>query len=171
MGSVRKILCPTDFSELSEYAFQVASALARAYGAWLIVLHVDTSSPHSVEQVSQQPGGHRAQLAALLEGFQVLDPQVYVEHRLESGDPVPAILRVAREAPADLVVMGTHGRTGLRRLLLGSVAERVLRQAPCSVLTVKGPVPEAAPSASGTGWRSAAGRGNEQVVGQQAEVK
>jgi universal stress protein A len=143
MVPVRKILFPTDFSEYSEYAFLVASSLARDYGAWLIVLHVDESSPHSQEQEPRQPGGHRAEVAALLEGFQILDPRVYVERRLECGDPAAEILRLAREASCDLVVMGTHGRTGLRRLLMGSVAERVLRQAPCPVLTVKGPVSKA----------------------------
>ena len=56
------------------------------------------------------------------------------------------ILRIAREIPSDLIVMGTHGRTGLSRLLMGSVAEQVLRQAPCPVLTVKTPFPETSPA-------------------------
>jgi hypothetical protein len=62
------------------------------------------------------------------------------ERRLEEGDAVTEILRVAEEAPADLIVLGTHGRTGLARLLMGSVAEQVVRRAPCPVLTVKAPL-------------------------------
>jgi nucleotide-binding universal stress UspA family protein len=66
-------------------------------------------------------------------------PGVEAERRLEEGDPVEAILRVAEEIGADLIVMGTHGRTGLSRLFMGSVAEQVLRRAPCPVLTLKSP--------------------------------
>jgi nucleotide-binding universal stress UspA family protein len=66
-----------------------------------------------------------------------------MEYHLEAGDPATEILRVAREVPCDLIVLGTHGRTGLTRLVLGSVAEEVLRKAPCSVLTVKAPPPAA----------------------------
>jgi nucleotide-binding universal stress UspA family protein len=64
-----------------------------------------------------------------------------VEHQLAEGDTAREILEVAREHGAGLIVMGTHGRTGLGRLLLGSVAEQVLRQSSCPVLTVKFPVP------------------------------
>ncbi len=72
-------------------------------------------------------------------------PGVQVEHRLEEGDAASEILRVAREGKCDLVVLGTHGRTGLRRLLMGSVAEQVVRQAPCPVVTVKAPSAAAEP--------------------------
>ena len=65
------------------------------------------------------------------------DPQVACEHRLLTGDPAVAIARLAEEEHADLIVMGTHGRTGLTRLLMGSVAEAVVRRAPCPVLTYK----------------------------------
>jgi nucleotide-binding universal stress UspA family protein len=69
-------------------------------------------------------------------------PGVTVGHRLEEGDTVEDILTAAQECGADLIVMGTHGRTGLRRVLMGSVAENVVRRAPCAVLTVRdhGPV-------------------------------
>jgi nucleotide-binding universal stress UspA family protein len=63
-----------------------------------------------------------------------------VEHRLEEGEPAAQILRVAKETKAGLIVMGTHGRTGLERILLGSVAEKVLRKAVCPVLTVRIPI-------------------------------
>jgi nucleotide-binding universal stress UspA family protein len=73
------------------------------------------------------------------------DPKVHVEHRLAEGEPDETILRVARESNCDLIVMGTHGRTGLRRALMGSVAEQVVRLATCPVLTVNSPFPQAAP--------------------------
>src|SRR5439155_22269948 len=73
-------------------------------------------------------------------------PGVLAERRLEEGDEAAQILRVADEAHANLIVMGTHGRTGLSRLLMGSVAEQVLRKATCPVLTVKTPFPVATPA-------------------------
>jgi nucleotide-binding universal stress UspA family protein len=78
------------------------------------------------------------------------DPAVKIEHRLAEGDPAREILRVARETGCDLIVMGTHGWTGLGRLLMGSVAEQVVRKATCPVLTVKTPIPDTAiPAPSG----------------------
>ena len=73
--------------------------------------------------------------------MQAPDAQIVVEHRLEEGNPVAEILRVARETHCDLIVMGTHGRTGLAHLLMGSVAEQVVRKAGCHVLVVKTPFP------------------------------
>jgi nucleotide-binding universal stress UspA family protein len=70
-----------------------------------------------------------------------------VERHVRDGDPSEEILAVARETRSDLIVMGTHGRTGVGRLLMGSVAEQVMRRATCPVLTVKTPVPEVAPAA------------------------
>jgi nucleotide-binding universal stress UspA family protein len=75
----------------------------------------------------------------------VPDPEVQVERRLEQGDAATEIVRVAQETHCDLIVIGTHGRTGLSRVLMGSVAEKVLRQAPCPVLAVKTPFENEAP--------------------------
>src|SRR5262249_33247405 len=75
--------------------------------------------------------------------------EVRVEHRLAEGDAAAEILRVARETNCDLVVMGTHGRKGLGRLLMGSVAEQVVRKAPCPVLTLKTPFEAEPENASG----------------------
>ncbi len=69
------------------------------------------------------------------------DPETRVQHILAEGNPATAILSAARETNCDLIVMGTHGRTALNRLLMGSVAEEVVRKAPCLVLTVNGEVP------------------------------
>jgi nucleotide-binding universal stress UspA family protein len=71
---------------------------------------------------------------------------VRVEHRLGGGEAAAEILRVARESGADLIVMGTQGRTGLSRVLIGSVAEDVLRKAPCQVLTIKQPAAASEPT-------------------------
>jgi nucleotide-binding universal stress UspA family protein len=88
------------------------------------------------------PGGVREAISEQLAGVRAADPTLPVEHRLEVGDPVAEILRVAQESKCDLIVMGTHGRTGLAHLLMGSVAEKVVRKAACPVLVVKTPFPE-----------------------------
>jgi nucleotide-binding universal stress UspA family protein len=141
MLPIRTILHPTDFSDPSQSAFQLACALARDYGARLIVLHViETPLAVAAEGVLIKPTA--TDLSAVRERLERLWPEerrIPVEHRLVEGEVVSQILHVASEAPCDLIVMGTHGRTGLSRLLMGSVAERVLRQAPCLVLAAKAP--------------------------------
>jgi nucleotide-binding universal stress UspA family protein len=142
MTTIRRILHPTDFSERSECAFRVACALARDYGAPLLVLHV--CSPFVIYGSSvavEVTPSHLDACLARLRQMETHDPRVRIEHRLVEGDAGTEILRVARENGCDLIVMGTHGRTGLGRLLMGSVAEEVVRKAPCSVLTVKTPWP------------------------------
>lgn len=145
MLAIRTILHPTDFSAPSAYAFQMACALARDYHARLIVLHVD---PPPVAALGGMPAVpplpeeyDRENLEKQLRRVQPPDPGVRVEHRLVAGEPVAEILRAAQEQSCDLIVMGTHGRTGLGRLLMGSVAEHVVRKAPCLVLTLKSPTP------------------------------
>ena len=140
----RAILHPTDFSGPSDYAFRLAGSLARDHGARLIVLHsVLSLGPELVsygEAVSElQPEAYRQKLWAELRRVRLPDRTVAVEYQLAEGDPADEILRAAREAGAELIVMATHGRTGLRRLLMGSVAEQVTRKATCPVLVVKAP--------------------------------
>jgi len=142
---LRKILCPTEFADLSQRALEYAADLAHDYGARLIILHaVETLGAENVtygEAVSRpQPDSYRQRLWNDLHQVRVPDPDVAVEYVLSEGDPVEAILRTAAEQDCDLIVMGSHGRHGLRRLLEGSVAERVVRDAPCPVLVVKAPV-------------------------------
>ncbi len=144
MLHLNTILHPTDFSNHSEYAFRLACSLARAHEARLIVLHVVvTLGPELVpygEAVSQlQPEGYRHRLLDDLRRIQSPDPTVALDRRLVEGDPPEEILRIAKESSCDLIVLGTHGRTGLERLLMGSVAEQVVRNAPCPVLTAKAP--------------------------------
>ncbi len=151
MLPIRTILHPTDFSEPSKYAFQIASALARDYGARLVVLHVATppvvaygEAPVDPELLQFDEEEARDRLSRLL----AADPGVRAEHLLKTGDPATEILVVSEAYRADLIVMGTHGRTGLARLLMGSVAEQVVRKAACPVLTLKAPVPTVAPASN-----------------------
>jgi nucleotide-binding universal stress UspA family protein len=140
MLPIQTIIHPTDFSARSSYAFQVACSLARDHGARLIVLHV------MPVPLVQEKRLYREEMAEELNRLGTPDAQVRVEHRLEEGDAATQILQVAQETSCDLIVLGTHGRTGLRRLLMGSVAEEVLRMASCPVLTVRAPFPPSEPA-------------------------
>jgi nucleotide-binding universal stress UspA family protein len=147
-GQVRAILHPTDFSEQSEAALGVASALARDLAARLIVLHV---MPIEVVFYGEVPvpldvPALRASLEAMARKVEGPDLEYPVETRLAEGNAAKLILAVAEETGAGLIVMGTEGKTGLGRLLMGSVAESVLRGATCPVLVVK--VPRQEPAAS-----------------------
>ena len=139
MLSIRKILYPTDFSECSRPAFELACALARDYGAEIVILHVaqlPLLTPIDgvfVPTVVDDTERAREQL----ELVSPTDPRITVTHRLVEGDPAIEINRLAGEAKIDLIVLGTHGRGGFGRLLMGSVAERVVRGAPCPVVTMK----------------------------------
>jgi nucleotide-binding universal stress UspA family protein len=143
MLPIRTILHPTDFSERSRHGFRLACSLARDYGAHLIVLHV-VPTPLAVYMEGVVAGPEEdfqeevdAQFHAMKSGIAEVRP----EYRMVEGDAIYEILRFAAEQPCDLIVMGTHGRTGLGRFLMGSVAEGVVRKAACPVLTVKAPFP------------------------------
>lgn len=141
MFTIRKILHATDFSAQSKAAFEVACALARDHQAVLVVVHVNRPTQIfapdgiAVSVPVEDPLELRAQLADV----RPADKRVNVEHHLLDGEPAEQILKAAQIQHADLIVMGTHGTTGLARLLMGSVAETVLRKAMCPVLTVKAP--------------------------------
>jgi nucleotide-binding universal stress UspA family protein len=148
MIDLRRILVPTDFSKHSDNALRYAMAFADKFGAELHLLHVvqdlalflpDTVavSPVATPPVDQLTAAVReALLRAVrdhgLERFRVC-PEV------REGTPFYEIVRYARERDVDLIVMGTHGRGGLAHVLLGSVSEKVVRKAPCPVLTVRHP--------------------------------
>jgi len=148
MTGYTRILCPIDFSEPSRRALRYASATARWYGAKLIVLHVFPEVPAvdiipSLVVAGSAPNARRARdrerTAEMLERFvhDVVPHGVDVEWRME--DEADAALEIARDAAeyqSELIVMGTHGRTGYERLLLGSTAETVVRGAPCPVVVV-----------------------------------
>jgi universal stress protein A len=144
MFQPRIILHPTDFSDYSAYAFRIATDLARQHRATLLVLHVvATLGPENVtygEAVSElEPEGFHEHLQRELRRQVPAPDGVTVQYMLVAGDPSHEIERVARERSCDLIVMGTHGWTGLNRLLMGSIAEQVIRRALCPVLTTKLP--------------------------------
>jgi nucleotide-binding universal stress UspA family protein len=139
MIRIQKILYATDFSSFSNLAYFHAVASAQKHGASLTALFVfhpeRVSTPNSTGDIAAD----RAYWKAQLEQIHPLDAGIKMQHVLLEGDPAEQIVRHAAESGADLIVMGTQGRTGVDRLLLGSVAEKVLRDATCSVLVVKMP--------------------------------
>jgi len=140
--NARKILFPTDFSPASHEALHWATSLARDSGATLLIAHVE-------EPPMAYGGGEmyygmddemtRDELRKTLLQVVPTDHNVPFDHMLLVGDPATAIVHAAEKEEADLIVLGTHGRTGLTRLLMGSVAESVVRRAKCPVLTIKQP--------------------------------
>lgn len=142
MRPINTILHPTDFSEGSQDAFRLAGSLARDQGARLIVLYV-TTVPDLAYQGFGAPGSpllvddYLAQVRQNLEQLDPLDAHIPFERRMIEGDPASEIIRLAAETNTDLIIMGTHGQTGLRHLLMGSVAEQIVREAPCPVLTLR----------------------------------
>jgi nucleotide-binding universal stress UspA family protein len=138
----RLVLCPTDLSENAASALKTGLDLARQYGATLLLLHVaDSLGPEKLsfaEITSQlQPQAHVHQLEDRLRRELPSGAGVPLRYLLREGDPVAEINRAAREHNCDLIVLGTHGRRGIDHLLMGSIAERVVRTAPCPVLVLK----------------------------------
>lgn len=146
--NAKKIVFPTDFSTASDAGLSIATALCRDTGATLIVVHVEEPpiAYGGGELYYGLPEPDHPALATMLQAVVPTDSQVSCEHRLVMGDPATEIVKVADDEQADMIVIGTHGRTGLSRLLMGSVAEQVVRRAKCPVLTVKHPVTAAYPS-------------------------
>lgn len=138
----KKILHPTDYSESSRPALAEAVNLAREYQAGLVLLHVvDSLGPEQLtyrESTSaDQPAAYRQHLFDELRQVLPADVRVHADFVLSEEDPVTAILRTQAELGCELIVLGTHGTTGVRRWFTGSVAEEVVRRAPCPVLVVK----------------------------------
>jgi nucleotide-binding universal stress UspA family protein len=143
---ISKILVPVDFSTPTRAAVQMATSLAKDHGASLLLLHVE-EPPLAYGGGELYYGVDAPDVDALrkmLEEVKPTDPNVFCTRRLVTGDPAAAIVRVAEEDSADLIVMSTHGRTGVTRFLMGSVAEEVVRKATCPVLTLKHVVAKAA---------------------------
>ena len=133
MPYAARILVPTDFSPLSTLALDHAVALASLCRASIHLLHVRSDAKHDVD-------GDEAGLAVLASRCQ--GEGIVVTSQVCAGEPAAAIIQAATDRAVDLIVLGTHGRHGLAHLMLGSVAEAVVRTAPCPVLTVRGQVPE-----------------------------
>ena len=134
--STKTILFPTDFSTASDAALCHAEALARQSDGKLLILHVEEPplAYGGGELYYGLPEPSSERILQMLEDVHPSDSAVPFVHRLVMGDPAAEIVNVAKAEQAELVVMGTHGRTGVSRLLMGSVAESVVRHAPCPVL-------------------------------------
>lgn len=144
---MQKILCPVDFSDNSRKALEMAAALARESGAELILLHsVDTPAAYSGDTYYDLREALRPEAQKELDQVVLPEPAPPVRRALVEGDAGAAILDVARDEKVDMIVLSTHGRSGFTRLLMGSVAEYVVRHATCPVLTLRAaaPVPAAA---------------------------
>ncbi len=144
MPTIKCILCPVDFSETSDQALAYATELARQFQAGIKLLHVIQLPAHPMDTNDLMPledfeTEYAARFQAQLEGLvqRERDKGVEVEGLQTTGIPHDEIIHAAEELNADLIVMGTHGRTGLAHFLIGSVAERVVRMSPLPVLTVR----------------------------------
>lgn len=141
----RHILVPHDFSDTAEQALSFAVALAAKLGARITIVHAyevpSYGYPDGVALTAEVAQNIQRAAATALEGVaaRTRKPGLEVNSVLRQGSAWSEINAAAKEEKADLVVMGTHGRHGLARALLGSVAEKVVRTAPCPVLTVHGP--------------------------------
>jgi|GEM_PF-106612 len=151
MKPVRVILHPTDFSAHSESALELACSIAGSRGARLVILHATPyeMTPDGMLAPSGNPDEYVDALNELRDRVVGTSPGFPVETCLREGSAVEEILRAADDLGADLIVMGSHGRTGLMRLLMGSVAEAVMRRAGCPVLLSKSPAEAAAAADEG----------------------
>jgi nucleotide-binding universal stress UspA family protein len=150
MTTIRRIVCATDFSAASEAAWDEARLLGKLFDAEIVLVHA-IQPPPIVPIEAYIPAGVYENLLAVArreaeDGFDRLLGSITrsglkVRIRHEDGPPTQRILEAVADESADLLIVGTHGRTGFDRLLLGSVADRLLRQAPCPVLTARTGLP------------------------------
>lgn len=151
MLPIKTILHPTDFSDASEHALRMAVGLARDYEARLILLHA-VEPPVYYGELGVNfipPEDYRESAQERVDALVGSDLAVTVESVVTEGIAASEIVRVARERHCDLIVIGSHGRSGLGRVLMGSVAEEVARKSPCPALIVRSPheIPVDAPAA------------------------
>lgn len=148
MKTINKILVPVDFSDNSRVAIEMAVQIAESFGAQIIFFHaielprvikgeVERRLPLVQEYERRARETAERELAALLKQYGNGRFTIVVESA--EGQPFIEIIKAAKKHVVDLVVMGTHGFTGLKHMLIGSVAEKVVRKSPCPVLTVKHP--------------------------------
>ena len=135
----KTIVFPTDFSTASDAALEHAAALAKSSGASLLIVHVEEPplAYGGGELYYGLPEPDSARILAMLEDVTPKDVAVPFTHRLTMGDPAGEIVRIAEDEGAEMIVLGTHGRSGMTRMLMGSVAEAVVRRAPCPVLVYR----------------------------------
>jgi universal stress protein A len=169
----KRILCPVDMSPFSQEAVKLGVKMVRnSSNATLYLLHVidnpfdelylssiTQADPALLDLYGDEPAKRARIMSATLEHSQVLLKQFYhesieqlakVRYLVDNGDPFEKILDAAKDHRIDLIVLATHGRTGVKRLLIGNVAEKVVRHAPCPVLTLKPKVTRAKLAEGGT---------------------
>jgi nucleotide-binding universal stress UspA family protein len=145
--NIRSILLPTDFSECGNYALSYAASLARTFGASILCVHVIEPVVPTVGYSGISEPLPMADIADQLEDSAERELPKFaeceecsglaVEELIVHGEAASEIVRVAKERSVDLIVVSSHGRTGLGRILFGSTAEAIVRHAPCPVLVVK----------------------------------
>jgi nucleotide-binding universal stress UspA family protein len=140
MLALKTILHPNDFSPLSTQALHLAHALARDYKARLILLYVRQPQETIEGEFGLMPPEEEPSSDDVMARLEDLIPDgspVQVDTAVAEGDRADAIVAAARQYHCDLIVMGTHGRHGLSRLLRGSITDNVVRHAPCPVITLR----------------------------------
>jgi nucleotide-binding universal stress UspA family protein len=155
MIEIRRILCPIDFSDFSRHALDHAVAIARRYESTMTLLHVCPLAPSIayapatpvLPVLVPTPGDLEGLLASMKRFAETeVGSSVPMQFEIGEGNAAPEILDRAKAIPSDLIVMGTHGRSGFERLVLGSVTEKVIHKATCPVLTVPRPMTDAVPA-------------------------
>jgi universal stress protein A len=135
---ISKILFPTDFSHTGDAALSMAESLARDHGAKIAIVHVEEPPvAYAGDMYYGVVEPDVEQLKRMLANVKTSDAHIPVERSLIKGEPADAICRFAKSQSVDLIVLGTHGRKGISRVLMGSVAEAVVRRAECPVLVVR----------------------------------
>ncbi|MFT5327815.1 MAG: universal stress protein A [Planctomycetaceae bacterium] len=136
-----RILFATDFSHCGDEAMALATSLARDTGATILIVHVEEppAAYGSGHMYYGDPGPTQKELTGMLHRVVPTDPSVPREHHLVMGAPAATLVEFAEKHKVDVIVLGTHGRSGLFRILMGSVAEHVIRHARCPVVTVRHP--------------------------------
>ncbi|MCX6355981.1 MAG: universal stress protein [Candidatus Aureabacteria bacterium] len=144
---IRTIVCPTDFSEFSLYALDYAVSFAQQYGAKLLLLHVvdiflhDPAyfAPYVLDRSVLKDYAKNAQEKLADIAKKRIPKRIAKEVVMREGRAFVEIVRAAREKSADMIVIATHGRSGVSHAMFGSTAEKVVRKAPCPVLSIKHP--------------------------------
>ena len=148
MIELHRILVPTDFSKFSQIALTYASALAEKFTAALYLLHVVQDLAVFIPDMITVAPPPAPTVEQMTKAVQDAFDRIVKENKLDrfpihrevrEGTPFYEIVRYAKEQKIDLIIMGTHGHTGLTHMLLGSVTEKVVRKAPCPVLTIRHP--------------------------------
>lgn len=135
---IKKILVPIDLSSSTQLQLDFASSLARQYGAAVSLVHVH-ESPHHFAGGSfvDAPAPDTSQIAAEFKQVRLPESSTPAEHVLLAGNPADEVVRLADEGQYDLLILGSHGRTGLARVLMGSIAESIVRRVRCPVIVCK----------------------------------